>query len=547
MRTRVGAAVVVAFLLSVTGPVASAHPSRGGGGAVLEHVLMTPREIDEGDTPHLTGNVAGLVTGCGPVGLAINWGDGSATENRSQPGNGSFDFPHTYPDDNPVGTPATDTVTVDLTDQCQGTGHAESSVLVSNVPPQFDSVRVFPRGPRQTTTLDVAFTDPGSLDTFTFTVDWGDAAEPEQLQLPAVQRIRVHHAYPEAGGYLITIGIQDDDGGSDSRQLDVSVPTEVPRIVTAPGGSGSPNVRLFDDQGALVRSIQAFRSSFTGGVRVAAGDVDGDGYDDVVVGAGPGSLPEVRVYSGNDGTLLDEFLAFRSSFTGGVWVAAGDVDGDGFADVVVGAGRGAGPQVRVFHGSGGGLKLSSHFFAFRSSYTGGVRVAVGDVNGDGFADVVCGAGPGGIPQVKVFDGFSLRPVETFHAFRSSFAGGVFVAAGDVDGDGRADVIAGEDAGGAPQVRVFSQPAGADFLQPSSSFAAYRSSFTGGVRVAAGDVNGDGRAEIITAAGAGAGPHVKVFSQDPAGGPPTDSLDILPYRSSFTGGVFVGFGMVRVVA
>ncbi len=540
---------MVAFALAAAGPGASAKPARGGGGAVLELVRVTPSEIGEGDTPHLTGNVAGLVAGCGPVGLAIDWGDGSATENESQPGNGSFDFPHTYLDNNPIGTPATDTVSVDLTDQCQGTGHAEAQVTVSNVPPQFTSVRIFPRGPRQTTSLVAQFTDPGALDTFTVDIDWGDAAPPEQLLLPAVQKIRAHHTYVDAGGYVVTIDVKDDDGGSDFREIETLVPTETPRIVTAPGAGGSPNVRSFDNQGTLVRSIQAFRSSFTGGVRVAAGDVDGDGFDDVIVGAGPGALPEVRVYSGNDSELLDDFLAFRSSFTGGVWVAAGDVNGDGFADVVVGADKGGGPQVRVFDGTdglAGALKVSHHFYAFRSSYAGGVRVAVGDVNGDGVPDIVCGAGPGAGPLVKVFDGFSLRPMEAFHAFRSSFTGGVFVAAGDVDGDGRADVVVGAGTGGAPHVRAFAQPAGADVATPLEEFLAYRSSFTGGVRVAAGDLNGDGRAEIVTAAGAGAGPHVKVFSEDEAGGGIADMLDILPYRSSFTGGVFVGVGMVQVV-
>jgi hypothetical protein len=549
MRTRVAAvvtaAITVAFLLAIAGPGASAHPGRGGGGAQITHLLMSPSEIDEGDTPHLTGFVEGLVVGCGPVGLAINWGDGSPVENESQPGNGSFDFPHTYLDNNKPGQPAQDTVTVDGTDRCQGTPHAETTVLVGNVDPQFTSVRFFPRGPRQTTSLDATFTDPGTLDTFTFTVDWGDAAQPEQLLLPAIQEIRIHHVYPEAGGYQVTISIQDDDGGIDAPPaFGVEVPNEQPRILTAPGAGGGPNVKVFDDQGTLLNSFLAFRSSFTGGVRVAMGDVNGDGYDDVIVGAGPGGLPEVRVLSGNGGKLLDDFLAFRSSFTGGVWVAAGDVNGDGFADIVVGADAGGGPLVRVFDGTDQGtLTVSAHFYAFRSSYTGGVRVAVGDVNGDGIPDIVCGAGRGGGPQVKVFHGRTLRPMAAFQAFRSSFSGGVFVAAGDLDGDGQADVVVGAGAGGGPHVRVFSEgPAG---LTDSADLFPYRSSFSGGVRVAVGDVNGDGRADIIVAAGAGTGPHVKVLSADPAGGGFGDTLDVFPYRSSFTGGVFVGFGSFPV--
>src|SRR5262249_59785610 len=97
-------------------------------------------------------------------------------------------------------------------------------------------------------------------------------------------------------------------------------------------------------------------------------------------------------------------------------------------------------------------------------------------------------------------------VFSFFAYDVNFTGGVFVAAGDVNGDGRADIITGAGASGGPHVKVFS---GAD-LSLLHSFMAYDPAFRGGVRVAAGDVTGDGRADIITGAGAGGGPHVHAF-------------------------------------
>src|SRR5439155_19940268 len=107
-------------------------------------------------------------------------------------------------------------------------------------------------------------------------------------------------------------------------------------------------------------------------------------------------------------------------FVGGVHVAAGDLDGDGRADIVTGAGPGGGPNVRVFNAGGG---LISSFMAYEPGFPGGATVAVGDVDGDGRADVVTGAGPGGGPLVKVFDIVG-NLKSAFYAYDPGFAGGV---------------------------------------------------------------------------------------------------------------------------
>ena len=137
---------------------------------------------------------------------------------------------------------------------------------------------------------------------------------------------------------------------------------------------------------------------FSGEVRVAIGDVNGDGILDLVAGEGPGGQPRVVVIDGAAGTVIRNFLAYEPTFTGGVYVATGDINGDGAADIFVGAGQGGGPRVRVIDGkTGAGI---ADFFIYESSFRGGVRVAAGDVNGDGVADLITGAGIGGGPRSR---------------------------------------------------------------------------------------------------------------------------------------------------
>jgi len=234
--------------------------------------------------------------------------------------------------------------------------------------------------------------------------------------------------------------------GDDLLDVDLSGAAD---IVT--GAGVASHVKVFSGAtGAESASFFAYPPSFTGGVRVASGDVNGDGVADVITGAGAGGNAHVKVFDGRTSAELRSFLAYPG-FSGGVFVAAGDVNGDGAADIVTGADAGAASHVKVFDG-GTGAELRS-FFAYGAGFSGGVRVAAGDVNGDGFADIVTGAGAGAGPHVKVFDGRSGAELHSFFAYSPAFTGGVFVAAGDVSGDsaGRAgslhltaDVGAGDD-------------------------------------------------------------------------------------------------------
>jgi hypothetical protein len=271
--------------------------------------------------------------------------------------------------------------------------------------------------------------------------------------------------------------------------------------------------------------------SFPGEVRIAVGDVNRDGVNDLITVPGPTGGPHVKVFDGVTGDEVRSFFGFSPQFFGGVFVAVGDLDNDNYADIIVGADAGGGPHVRVFRGIDGSELFS--FFAYEADFRGGVRVAAGDITSNGRMDIITGAGPGGGPHVRVFDGTNVANLSrNFFAYDPMFLGGVFVAAGDTNFDGFDDIVTGPGAGGGPEVRVFS---GANPANVLSIIVPYNPQFFGGVIVAAGDINGDGFADVITGPGAGGGPHVRAFSR---GNPTLPLSNYFGFPAAFTGGVHV---------
>ena len=309
-------------------------------------------------------------------------------------------------------------------------------------------------------------------------------------------------------------------------------------IVSGLDAGGAPEVSVFDfgKTGQQVASFFAYDPTFAGGVRVAAGDVHGRRrrrHRDRARAPAPGRTS--RCSTARTGATGPLVLRLRPGFTGGVFVAAGDVNGDGNADIIVGAGAGARPARQGVRRRNEPALLQS-FFAYdalrrRRARRRGRRERRRPRRHHHRRRPTGGA------HVKVFDGVDrcLRPSSP----TASFHGGVYVAAGDVNGDGKADIITGAGPGSRPARKAFDGATNAVL----ASFFAFDGGFNGGVRVAAGDVNGDGIADMIVAAGPGAGPHVKAFKGDDPGVLLHSFLAAAP---SFNGGVFVAAGDVEHV-
>lgn len=323
-------------------------------------------------------------------------------------------------------------------------------------------------------------------------------------------------------------------------EVTATSPLKVAVAVGAPAG-GSGAVRVLQPQngqhawtvnGAVPQGI---------GARVAIADVNNDGYDDLIVGTGPGVASKVRIFSGATRTELYTITPFEASFLGGVYVAAGDITGDGRADVIVTPDEGGGPRVRAF--SGQGMASIADFYGIDDpNFRGGARAAVGDINRDGHADVVVAAGFMGGPRIAGFSGQALTQGRTerlfadFYAFEQTLRNGVFVTLGDVNGDGYADLVAGGGPGGGPRVSILS---GRDLLANRSTSIA---SFFGGdpdsrdgVRLTAKDLDNDGRADVIVGVGSRATAYAgRTLS-------PTAAPGVVFDVNAFPGfnGVFVG--------
>jgi hypothetical protein len=310
---------------------------------------------------------------------------------------------------------------------------------------------------------------------------------------------------------------------------------------------GGGSITVYNPDGTVKRVVTPF-AGFTGGVRTATADFSGDGVPDVVAGSGPGMSAQVKVIDSATGETLFAANVFEG-FAGGVFVAAGDLDGDGRPELVLTPDQGGGPRVIVIGGADF-TQLASFFGITDPDFRGGARGAVGDINHDGVPDLAVAAGFGGGPRVAAFDGRAfaagqlVKLFNDFFVFADVLRNGVYLAVGDIDGDGFGDLIAGAGPGGGPRILAFS---GQDLLTGRADQSRVLANFFGGdtenragVRIAVKNLDGDARADLVIAPGTGAGGRVTAYlgkDIQPSGTPPEfQGLDSVP---GFNGGFFVG--------
>ncbi|MEK7452563.1 MAG: putative glycoside hydrolase, partial [Patescibacteria group bacterium] len=244
--------------------------------------------------------------------------------------------------------------------------------------------------------------------------------------------------------------------------------------------------RIFSGNGTTKRNgFFAYDSAFRGGVQIVHVDYDRDGKRDTIMA----DKTFVRVFDAY-GNLHASFAPYTEAYDKGVNIAVGDIENDGSFEIVTGTLNGASSQIRIFNTKG--TLINPGFFAFDKSFRGGANVALGDLNGDGTKEIIVGAAALGGPHIRMFNKVGKLINPGFFAFDKKFRGGVTLASGDIDGDGVDEIVAGMGAGGSPEVRVFDRNG-----KVKSHFFAGDKKQKNGVKIAATDIDGDGKAEIIS--------------------------------------------------
>ncbi len=313
----------------------------------------------------------------------------------------------------------------------------------------------------------------------------------------------------------------------------VNNPASVPFAVGADAGVGSqPLVQVRDGlSGEVLNSFLAYAATYTGGVRVAMADMNGDGTPDIITAPGRSTAPIVKVFNGKTGTLIGQFLAYGSGYNGGVEVAAGDIDGDGKNEIVVAPDRGL-STIRIFRGPSKSFALVGSFNAFETSFIGGATVAVADTTGDNKAEIIVGSGSGRQSEVRVFNALSHRLINDIFPFDPSYRGGVFVGVGDVNGDGKPDIIVSQSTSGTALVRAFNGKGNAIL----TTFATFDNPPNAPVHFIARDASSIGRVQLYAAQGTDGHNHeLRVF--DTLAGTEIGALSITD--TALLGGVRMG--------
>lgn len=271
-------------------------------------------------------------------------------------------------------------------------------------------------------------------------------------------------------------------------------------FVMAQGRGASPEVKVIDPHGEITTTFYAYNQAFTGGVRLAVGDVDGDGEHEIVTGAGPSGGPQVRIFN-MAGQLESQFFAFDETSRTGIHIAVGDVNADGVEEIIVTEDQGGTGQVKIFNKYGDVRGSYEPYGRTREA----IRVAIGQLDQDAELEIVSTVLDGGIAKVSIHESTG----KYVRSFNTSMRGSVSIstATGDINGDGLDEVFLGSGWGNTPEVGVYNRSGNLEYAH-----FVFPMNFQGGIELAVGDIDENGRDELYVTPKFSGGPQVRIFDE-----------------------------------
>ncbi len=241
-------------------------------------------------------------------------------------------------------------------------------------------------------------------------------------------------------------------------------------------------MRVFDDRGIQKRNgFFSYLDNFLAGTPVFSSDLDGDGIKEII------NAYQGKIALYKQGKKIKEFMPFNN-FKGALSVSIADIDGNGLYEIAVAPADSGPAQIAIYSLAGKRLGV---FSPYGDKFRGPINISMRDINGDKTPEIMVVPGAGNAPELKIFSTKG-KLLKSFWVNDKKSRIGWSVTSGDVNGDGKLEIITGNLAGATPEIRIYNSSG-----KLLGQFLAFDKSYKKGVRVLCEDIDDDGEAEILT--------------------------------------------------